>query len=372
MDFEPTDDRRMLADQLQRYLADRWGFAAWKRVAAADLGHDPALWTGLAELGAIGALFPEQAGGFAGGGFDVHTVFHAIGRNLVVEPCLGTVLAGRALAEAGGGGAVLEAMIDGSRILTAAFYEAQGRYDIADVATSAVRDGENWVLNGAKSVVPALGLADTVLVSARVAGETTDTDGIALFLVPRDAPGVGIRDYAMIDGGRGGDMSLRQVRLGAEARIGGEAHGLIEGAVAAGIVALVAEAVGAMEYCRDATLDYLRTRVQFGTPIGKFQALAHRMATLAIEIEQARSAAINAAAALDAPRPARERAVSAAKVTIGRVGALVAEESIHLHGGIGMTWELPLPHYAKRLVMIDHTLGDEDHHLGRYIGLRAA
>jgi alkylation response protein AidB-like acyl-CoA dehydrogenase len=142
-------------------------------------------------------------------------------------------------------------------------------------------------------------------------------------------------------------------------------------AVSAGIVALAAEAVGAMGFCRDATLDYLRTRVQFGMPIGKFQALQHRMATLAIEIEQAGSAAINAAAALDQPRHARERAISAAKFTIGRVGALVAEESIHLHGGIGMTWELPLPHYAKRLVMIDHMLGDEDHHLGRYIALGA-
>jgi alkylation response protein AidB-like acyl-CoA dehydrogenase len=371
MNFEPTDDRRMLGDSLNRYLGDRWGFEAWKRVAASDAGHDPAIWAGLVELGAVGALFAEESGGFAGGAFDIHAVFHALGRNLVVEPFLGTLLAGRVLAAEGGHETMLASMIDGSEIVTAAFYEPQGRYDIADVTTRAVRDGEGWVLDGAKSVVPSLGLAGTVLVSARIDGDAMATDGIGLFLVPCGAAGVEIRDYGLIDGGRGGDLALRGVRLDADARVGGEAHAAIEDAVSAGIVALAAEAVGAMGFCRDATLDYLRTRVQFGMPIGKFQALQHRMATLAIEIEQAGSAAINAAAALDQPRHARERAISAAKFTIGRVGALVAEESIHLHGGIGMTWELPLPHYAKRLVMIDHMLGDEDHHLGRYIALGA-
>jgi alkylation response protein AidB-like acyl-CoA dehydrogenase len=363
MNFEPTDDRRMLGDSLARFLADRFDFEAWKRTASSDPGHDPALWSGLAELGAIGALFTEASGGFAGGAFDIRTVFESLGRGLVVEPFLGTLLAGRVLAAAGGHEDRLGGMIDGSKIVTAAFYEPQGRYDVGDVGTAATATEGGFVLDGAKSVVPALGIADTVLVSARLG------EGISLFLVPCDAEGVSVRDYGMVDGGRGGDLSLRGVRVGGNALVGPEGGGLalVEDAVAAGIVGLCAEAVGAMDVCRAMTLDYLRTRVQFGVPIGKFQALQHRMATLAIEIEQARSASINAAAALDGDPARRDRAISAAKFTIGRVGTLVAEETIHLHGGIGMTWELALPHYAKRLVMIDHSLGDEDHHLARYI-----
>jgi alkylation response protein AidB-like acyl-CoA dehydrogenase len=193
-------------------------------------------------------------------------------------------------------------------------------------------------------------------------------DGLSLFLVEAGAPGLSLRDFALIDGGRGGEISIAG---GSARRIGeeGAAGPVIEAASAAGLVALCAEAVAIMEAIREQTLEYLRTRRQFGQPIGQFQALRHRMADVALEIEQARSAALNAAALLEADRLARERAVSAAKFTVDRVGTLVAEEAIQMHGGIGMTWELPLSHYAKRLVMIGHLLGDEDHHLDRYIAL---
>jgi alkylation response protein AidB-like acyl-CoA dehydrogenase len=219
--------------------------------------------------------------------------------------------------------------------------------------------------------VPQGDSAGLFVVSARTAGETGDEAGISLFLVPKDAPGLSITGAPAMDGGRVAELSFSDVRLDAGALLGeeGQGYAVLERAVGRGVLALCAEALGAMEAAKEATLDYLRTRKQFGVPIGSFQALQHRMADLLLEIEQSRSAVINAAAALDAGRIVRERALSAAKMSIGRIGTMVAEECIQLHGGIGMTWELPLAHYAKRLVMIDHQLGDEDHHLERYITL---
>lgn len=370
MDFSHSDDRQMLADTLGRYLAQKYDFETYKRVSTSDDGFSRETWAALAELGIVGALFGEAAGGFGGTGFDIAVVFEALGRALVVEPFLGTLMAGRLLA---GRSDLLEQVIAGSAILAFAHFEPQGRYDLTELATTAERKGEAWVLNGAKAVIPQLEAADHILVSACTDGGIGKQAGLSLFLVPADAAGVAVRGYPMIDGGRGGELLLKDVTLPADALIGieSDAYEAIEATVAAGIVALCAQAVGVMEVLRDATLDYLRTRTQFGVPIGKFQALQHRMATVALEIEQARSAVINAAAALDGNRWHRERTVSAAKFTIGRVGTLTAEEAIQMHGGIGMTWELPLSHYAKRLTMIDHQLGDEDHHLERYVLLGA-
>ena len=373
MDFRHTDDRRMLKDSFGRYLSDRYGFQVRDRISGSDEGFSGEIWGQLAELGVIGALFDETSGGFGGDAFDMNVVFEAVGGALVVEPLLGTLLAGRALAEAGDRQALLERVIAGSSIVTAGFYEAQGRFDVTNVTTRAERAGDSWVLQGGKAVVPHLDAADLVLVSAR-SGGNDDPDGLSLFLVPSDAPGVSRRGYKLIDGGRAGELKLEGVRLDASALVGteGQAFAVIERAISAGIVALTAEAVGAMDVVKRDTLDYLRTRTQFGVPIGKFQAIQHRMATLLLEIEQARSAAINAAASLTAERRVREKAMSAAKFTVGRVGTLVAEEVIQIHGGIGMTWDLPLSHYAKRLTMINHQLGDDDYHLERFIELDAA
>jgi alkylation response protein AidB-like acyl-CoA dehydrogenase len=209
------------------------------------------------------------------------------------------------------------------------------------------------------------------MVSARTSGAVDAERGISLFWVPSDTPGLMLRSYALIDGGRGAELVLRDAMLPAGALLGEEndGFGTLEAALGCGVLALCAEALGAMDAVFAATLEYLRTRRQFGVPIGSFQALQHRMADLAIDLEQARSAVINAQAALDTPRLERERALSAAKYTIGQVGTRLSREAVQLHGGIGMTWELPLSHYAKRLVMIDHQLGDEDHHLARYIAL---
>ncbi|TDG05657.1 pimeloyl-CoA dehydrogenase small subunit [Paraburkholderia guartelaensis] len=373
MDFQHTEDRRMLADTLNRFITEQYGFNTRDTIARSEEGFSADMWQRFAELGVIGALFDEADGGFGGAGFDVAVVFEALGRGLVIEPFLDTLIVGRALAHAGSETqrARIASFIDGSQIAALAHDEPGSHYEDARVATRAEKSGDGWVLQGAKGVVQHAEHADVLLVSARTAGDAFDEAGISLFLVPRESAGVSVRGYGKIDGGRAAEVALDNVKVHADALVGAQGSGFatLEHARGYGIVALASEAVGAMEIARDFTLEYLRTRKQFGLPIGSFQALQHRMADVLLEIEQARSAVINAAAAIDAPRAQRERALSAAKYTIGRIGARVAEEAIQLHGGIGMTWELPLAHYAKRLVMIDHQLGDEDHHLARYIAL---
>ncbi|WP_322106367.1 acyl-CoA dehydrogenase [Paraburkholderia sp. J41] len=371
MNFQHTEDRRMLADTLNRFVAEQYGFSTRDTIARSTAGFSADMWQRFAELGVIGALFDEADGGFGGQGFDIAVVFEALGRGLVVEPFLDTLIVGRALAHAGDEAqrARLAALIDGSQIAAFAHDEPGSHYEDARVTARAEKHGGGYALQGAKGVVQHAEQADFLLVSARTSGTEFDEAGISLFLVPRHAAGVNVRGYAKIDGGRAAEVAFDNVQLGAHALVGAEGSGFatLEHARGYGLLALAAQALGAMDVARDFTLDYLRTRKQFGVPIGSFQALQHRMADVLLEIEQTRSAVINAAAAIEAPRAQRERALSAAKYTAGRIGARVAEESIQLHGGIGMTWELPLAHYAKRLVMIDHQLGDEDHHLARYI-----
>ncbi|AOK53937.1 pimeloyl-CoA dehydrogenase small subunit [Burkholderia stagnalis] len=373
MDFRHTEDRRMLADTLNRFIAEQYAFPVRDRIAQSAQGFDRTMWERFAELGAIGVLFDEADGGFGGAGFDIAVVFECLGRGLVVEPFLGALLAGRALALAGGDAQRerLAALIAGSASAAFAHDEPGSHYELTTVRTRAEKSGDGWVLNGAKGVVDQGAQAAFFVVSARTAGNDDDAHGIRLFVVPADAYGVSLRDYRKIDGGRAAEVRFERVALPADAALGDPHDGaaLLERVLGYGLLALSAEALGAMDVAKEHTLEYLRTRKQFGMPIGSFQALQHRMADLLLEVEQARSAVINAAAQLDAPRAVRERALAAAKVSIGRIGTLVAEESIQLHGGIGMTWELPLSHYAKRLVMIDHQLGDEDHHLARYIAL---
>jgi alkylation response protein AidB-like acyl-CoA dehydrogenase len=374
MNFEHGEERRMLAESLGRFIALKYPFEVRNAIAKSPAGYSADRWREFAELGIVGALFTAEQGGYGGSGDDLAVVFEALGRGLVVEPFLGNaVLAGGAIAGLGNASQkeIVAPLIDGSRIAAFAHGEPESRYEMARVATRAERSGDGWRLDGAKAVVQHAEAADVLVVSARTAGAVDAADGIDLFLVPAGTPGVALRGYPLVDGGRAADVTLRGVTLPADALLGaqGEAFATIEKLIGRGIVALCAESLGAMSVAREMTLAYLRTRKQFGVPLGTFQALQHRMADMLIEIEQMRSAVINAAAALDGERAARERALSAAKYTCGKTGTLVAEECIQLHGGIGMTWELPLAHYAKRLVMIDHQLGDEDYHLARYIAL---
>jgi alkylation response protein AidB-like acyl-CoA dehydrogenase len=375
MNFEHTEERRMLADSLNRFIAERYGFEVRNKIAGSAEGYSPEMWNHFAELGIFQALMREEDGGFGGGGFDIAVVFEALGRGLVVEPLLASaVLAAESIARAGNETqrGVLESIADGSTIASFAHDEPGTHYELSRVSLMAKREGDGWALNGVKSVVALGEQAGVFVVSARTAGEVDAQDGISLFLVPAGTPGLTVQGTPTIDGGHVAELRFENVLLDGAALLGEEGAGFatLERATGRGILALCAEALGAMEAAKTATLDYLRTRKQFGVPIGSFQALQHRMADLLLEIEQARSAVINAAAALDSEdRITRERTLSAAKMSIGRIGTKVAEECIQLHGGIGMTWELPLAHYAKRLVMIDHQLGDEDHHLERYIAL---
>ncbi len=374
MDFDLSDDRRMLADMLKRFVAEQYGYPVRERAAASPLGYDAGIWSRYAELGAIAALFDEAHGGLGGGGHDIAVVFENLGRGLAVEPLLGALMAGSAIAQAGSDDQrrYLEPLIAGQLVAALTHAEPDTHYETTLVRTRAVRDGQDWVLDGAKAVVEQGEACDLFVVSARCDGDDDSEQGLCLFLLPQDTPGLQRRGYPLIDGGRAAELRLEGVRLGPGALLGqaGAALATLEHALGRGVLALCAEAIGAMDAARDATVEYLGTRQQFGVPIGRFQALQHRMADLLLEIEQARSSVINAAALLDhSERVVRERALSAAKATVGRVGTLVAEEAIQLHGGIGMTWELPLAHHAKRLVMIDHQLGDEDHHLQRYIAL---
>jgi alkylation response protein AidB-like acyl-CoA dehydrogenase len=379
MHFELDQDRRMLADTLDRFIAEQYPWKTRDEIAQSTHGYSPEMWRRFGELGAIGALFSEADGGYGGTALDIAVVFEALGRGLVVEPFLpAAVLGGGAIAATDGSkhAELLSQIIAGTRTAAFAHEEPDSRYELSRVSTRATASSNAWLLDGDKAVVLHGEHADFFVVSARTHGAVTDEGGISLFLVPAHAQGLTLRGYPLVDGGRAAELTLRRVEVPGDALLGmrGGAFATIEKVVGAGVLALCAEALGAMEVAKAFTLEYLRTRRQFGVPIGTFQALQHRMAEMLLEIEQARSAVINAIAALDADRVKRECALSAAKYTIGRTGTRVAEEAIQMHGGIGMTWELPLAHYAKRLVMIDHQLGDEDHHLQRYIelGRRAA
>ncbi len=374
MNFQLTEERQMLQDGLRRYLADAVTPAALK--AAEENGYSAEIWAGLSEMGIGGALFTEEQGGFGGHGFDLMVVFEELGRAGAVEPMTEVLLAGGLIAELGSDAqqGVIERIVEGSVQLAFAHSEPASRYDLERVETRAEKTGDGWTLSGRKSVVVNGAQADHVVISARTSGEPRDRDGISLFVLPKGTAGVEIRDYPLSGGGHAAEMVLENVTLPADALLGaeGSAFDAIETAHARATAALCADALGAMETVRGLTGDYLKTRKQFGQPIGKFQALQHRMADLLIEIEQARSAVINLCGHLDSDRDTREIHVSATKHLVGKVARLVAEESIQMHGGIGMTEEYSLGHFARRLSMLEHRFGDSTFHLGRFVRLKAA
>jgi pimeloyl-CoA dehydrogenase small subunit len=370
MDFDLSEEQALLKASVERLMKDHAGFEQRKSHAAAPEGWSRALWRRFAELGVLGLPFAERHGGFGGGAVETMIVMEEIGRALVLEPYLATVaLAGGCLRH-GGSEAQLAALVSGiatgDMTLAFAHGEREARWDLSDVATRARRDGAGWVLEGEKSLVLHGDSADRFIVSARIAGERRERSGIALFLVDGKAQGLSRRPYPTQDGMRAAEISLASVRVGAADSLGepGAALGIIERVVDEAIAALCAEAVGAMAALCDLTVEYLKTRRQFGVPIGSFQVLQHRAAEMLIALEQARSMALYAtmmAAEDDAGE--RGKAVAAAKVQIGRSGRFVAQQATQLHGGIAMTMEYSAGHYMKRLTMIDLMFGDADHHL---------
>ncbi|RFA27255.1 pimeloyl-CoA dehydrogenase small subunit [Alkalilimnicola ehrlichii] len=373
MDFNLTDEQRMLQETVSRLVSSEYDIETRHRYAASEEGFSRDVWSQLADLGLFGVPFSEEAGGFGGGGVELMVVMQEFGRGLVVEPFLSTVVLGGGLIEALGNNGQREEylgqVIEGSLLLAFAHGEPDSRYNLQQVETRAEKNGGGYRLNGRKAVVFNGDSADKLLVSARTSGAARDAEGISVFLVDRTAPGVTVRAYPNIDGTHAAEVYLDNVDVGADALLGeeGNAFPAIAKVARRGIAALCAEAVGAMEQAVEQTLEYLKQRKQFGVPIGIFQALQHQMVDMRIALEEARSMAIMAANADQAESPEEaERIVHAAKVIIGQAGRKVAESAIQLHGGIGMTWELPLPHFAKRLVMIDHVLGDTDYHLERF------
>ncbi|MGH6981070.1 MAG: acyl-CoA dehydrogenase family protein [Stellaceae bacterium] len=373
MDFDYSEEQRLLDDTVRRLVKDEYEFADRKKYLAEPQGFSAGLWAKYAELGLLGLPFAEEYGGFGGGGIETMIVMEAFGRGLALEPYLATVVLGGGLIALAGSDAqksdILPEIAAGKMMLAFAQGERHSRYDLARVETSAKPQGSGFVLNGHKSVVLHGGAAHKLIVSARTAGTGNDTSGLSLFVVDRDAKGVTVSDYPTVDGLRAADVTLSNVSVGADALLGprDNAYPLIVRVADRAVAALCAEAVGIMETLNAMTLEYIKTRKQFGVAIGSFQVLQHRMVDMLINAEQAKSMEILAAMSIDSDdQRERERAVSAAKVQTGLSGRFVGQQAIQLHGGIGMTDEYAAGHYFKRLSSIEHNFGDTDYHLERF------
>jgi pimeloyl-CoA dehydrogenase small subunit len=370
MDFDLSEEQRLLKESVERLVADRYEFEKRNRYMAEADGWSRALWKLYAELGLLGLPFDEKDGGSGGGAVETMIVMEAFGRGLVLEPYLATVVLGggllRRAASDSQRAALAPKVAEGSLLLAFAHTERQSRYDLADVATTARRKGSDYVLEGQKSVVLHGDCADRLFVTARVSGGQRERQGIGLFLVDAKAEGVSRRGYPTVDGLRAAEVTLSGVRVGPDGVIGepGAALPVIEHAVDETVAALCAEAVGCMTAMHELTVEYLRTRRQFGVAIGSFQVLQHRAVDMLIALEQARSMAMLATMmGGEADAAERRKAVAAAKVQIGRSGRIVGQEAIQLHGGIGMTMEHRVGHYFKRMTAIDTMFGDADHQL---------
>jgi pimeloyl-CoA dehydrogenase small subunit len=372
MDFDLSEEQRLLRDSVDRLVLDQYTFEKRKAYRAEPSGWSRALWAQYAELGLLGLPFAEEHGGFGGGGIEVMLVMEAFGRALALEPYLATVvLAGTALRLAGSAPqqqALLPQIAEGKLVLAWAHGERQARYDLDDVMTTARPKGGGWVLDGAKSTVVHGDSADKLIVSARTAGGRNDKSGITLFLVDVKMPGVARRAYKMRDAAGAAEIAFAGVEIGGDAVVGavGEGFPVIERVVEAGIAATAAEAVGAMQTLQDMTIEYLKTRTQFGRKIGDNQALQHRATEMFMSLEQGRSMAM-LAAMMTAEENAAERAhnLAMAKVGVGQAARFVSQNAVQLHGGIGMTEELAVGHYFRRVMVIEHSFGDTTHHLAR-------
>ena len=374
MDFSFTEEQTLLRDSLAAFLADTYDFDKRRAAVASAAGWRPEIWKALAEdLGILGASFPEDMGGLGGGPTEVMVVMEEFGKALVVEPYLGTVVIGGGfLRRAGGAGAadMIGRIVEGKATLAFAWAEPQGRYCLHDIAVTARKDGTGYVLNGHKAVVVGAPFASHLIVTARTGGARRDEGGVSVFLVDKSAKGVITRDYPTVDGQRASEIDFEDVALGAEARIGpdGEALALVSEVVDDAVAAVCAEACGVLRKLHEGTLDYTRQRKQFGQPIAAFQVLQHRMVDMFIQVEQAVSMTYMAHIKLGDPAE-RAKAVSAAKVQIGRACRFVGQNAIQLHGGMGMTDEMAIGHYFKRATLIEGLFGSVDHHLARYEAL---
>ena len=378
MNFQYSEEQQLLADSVARLAEQHYDFESRKRVIASDEGYSPAVWSQMAQLGLMAIALPSEHGGFDGGALDLVATMETLGSALMLEPYVSTVgLGARLIARFGSTShqqTLLGGVADGSVRLALAHAEAHARHESASVALRARRDGEVWVLDGEKSLVCDAPSATALLVSARTSGSEHDASGISLFLVDPQVTGLSMKTLRTQDNRRAADLGLHGVRLRADALVGesGRAHDAIAEALDFATVLSCAEAVGAMKSANTATLEYLKTRKQFGVSIGSFQALQHRLVDMFVSAEQARSimllacSRVDAAARGEASAKERMHAVSAAKFKVSEAARHVGQEAVQLHGGMGMTLEMKVAHTFKRLTMIAQTLGDSDWHLERF------
>lgn len=375
MDFDLGDEQQLFRDTIDRLVERAYGFEQRQRYAAEAPGYSREVWAQMAELGLLALPVAEDDGGLGFGAQETALVMEAAGRGLMLEPYLASVVLAGSLLRGGAStaqrGDWLPGLIDGSVIWTLATTERGSRWQLSHVETRATRDGDGWRLDGEKIAVPHGHVADQALVSARIAGEAGEARGIAVFRVAADADGLTRRSYRTQDGQGAADWLLDGVRVAADDWLAvDEALPLLEAARDAGIAALAAEAVGAMQALLDLSVDYLGQRKQFGGVIGRFQVLQHMAVDMLVELEQARSMAMLAAMAIDGDdADARRRTLAAVKVQLGRALRLVGQTAVQLHGGIGVTEESAVGHYFRRLTMIDLQFGDGDHHLDRLVAL---
>jgi alkylation response protein AidB-like acyl-CoA dehydrogenase len=372
MDFSFTETQTLLRDSVASYLADHYDFETRRAAVRSAAGWRPEVWKAFAEdLGILGASFSEDLGGLGGDATDVMVVMEEFGKALVVEPYLGTVvIAGGFLKHAPPPGAadLVGEIIAGKATFAFAWSEPQGRYNLADLKTTARKEGAGYVLNGHKSVVVGAPWVSHLIVTARSGGGQREASGVSVFIVPRDAKGIVTRDYPTVDGSRASEVFLENVQVGADALIGpeGGALPLVEHVVDEAVAATCAEACGVLKRLHEGTLEYTKQRKQFGQPIAAFQVLQHRMVDMFINVEQAVSMTYMAHIKLGEESGERAKAVSAAKVQVGKACRFVGQNAIQLHGGMGMTDEMAIGHYFKRATLIEGAFGSIDHHLKRY------
>jgi alkylation response protein AidB-like acyl-CoA dehydrogenase len=377
MDFSYSEEQTLLRNSVSKYIADNYKFEDWRKFTLSEAGRDPKHWAQFAELGLLAAAMPEAHGGFGGGPVETMIVMEEFGRALVVEPYVPTVVIGGGFLMDGAPAALQEEFLpkiaSGETMMAFAFAEPKGRYNLADLATTAKKQGSAYVLNGHKSVVLGGPWADQLIVTARTGGAGRGEKGISVFLVDKKANGVSTRDFPTVDGLRASELTLENVEVPASRLIGELDNGLplIERIVDRAIAAHCAEANGAMKVLVDTTVDYSKTRKQFGQPIGKFQALQHRMVDMFTSYEQSVSITLMVTLKLAESDKERKKAASAAKVQTGKAGRHIGQEAVQIHGGIGMTDELNVGHYFKRVTMLDTLFGNVEHHLRRYAALNA-
>ena len=372
MDFSFTEEQTLLRNTVQSLLSDKYDFDTRRKVAKSADGWRPEIWAQFAELGLLAAPFSEEQGGLGGGAIETMIVMEEFGRHLVIEPFVETVVIAGGFLREGGSAAQQEAhipgIIGGETVWAFAYAEPQGRYNLADLTTTAKKDGSGYVINGYKAVVLGAPWAQKLIVTARTSGGQRDRDGVSVFIVDKSAAGVSTRDYPTVDGRRASEITFENVKVDADALIGAEGKGLplVEKITDQAIAALSAEAIGCMKELNTATVEYCKTRKQFGVPIGKFQVLQHRMVDMFMAYEQSVSMTYMVNLKLDENDAERTKAAAGAKVQIGKAGRYVGQQAVQLHGGMGMTDELNVGHYFKRLTMIDTQFGNVDYQLKRY------